>query len=72
MNSESFLAAVRTPSSQSEVEGIREFVSMETDRLKARGVSGTDKQRLASLDIVMATIEKQLDGEQVRYEYICP
>lgn len=64
LNSESFLAAVRTPSSQSEVEGIREFVSMETDRLKARGVSGTDKQRLASLDIVMATIEKQLDGEQ--------
>ena len=60
-----FWAAVRTPYSVSEVEGIREFVATETDRLKVHGVSGTDKQRLASLDAVMATIEKQLGGELV-------
>ena len=38
---------------------------METERLKARGVSGTDKQRLTSLDIVMTTIENQIDGNTV-------
>lgn len=47
------------------MEEIRSFVAMETDRLKARGVSGMDKQRLTSLDIVMTTIENQLDGKTV-------
>ena len=56
------MAAVQTPHSQKETEGLREFVARETERLKVRGVSGTDKQRLASLDAVMATIEKLLDG----------
>ena len=65
LNSESFLAAVRLPHSQTEVEGIRSFVAMEMDRLKVRGVSGTDQQRLASLDIVMTTIENQRDGDLV-------
>ena len=65
LNSESFLAALRTPLSPTEVERVQEFVAMETDRLKTRGVSGTDKQRLASLDVVMTTIEKQLEGEMV-------
>lgn len=75
LNSESFLAAVRTPHSQTEVEGLRDFVAMETDRLKARGVSGTDQQRLASLDVVMTTIENQLEGkpdDDVEEETECP
>ena len=66
LSTESFLAAVRTPHSQTEVEALQEFVTMETDRLKARGVSVTDKQRLTSLDVVMTTIENQLDGQPVR------
>lgn len=65
LNSESFLGAVRTPVSTNEVERLQEFVAVETDRLKTRGVSGTDKQRLASLDVVMTTIVKQLEGETV-------
>ena len=65
LNSESFLAAVRTPFSQTEVERVQEFVAMETDRLKTRGVSGTDQQRLASLEVVMTTLKKQLEGEAV-------
>ena len=65
LNSESFLAAVRNPVSTNEVERLQEFVAVETDRLKTRGVSGTDKQRLASLDVVMTTIVKQLEGETV-------
>ncbi|CAI8057495.1 Sorting nexin-13 [Geodia barretti] len=63
LNSESFLAAVRTPHSPAEVERLQEFVAVETERLKTRGVSGADQQRLASLDVVMTTIVKQLQGE---------
>ena len=66
LNSESFLAAVRTPHSPAEVERLQEFVAVETERLKTRGVSGADQQRLASLDVVMTTIVKQLQGETVR------
>ena len=65
LNSESFLAAIRTPYAQAEVERVQEFVAVESDRLKTRGVSGTDQQRLASLDVVMTTVEKQLQGEGV-------
>ena len=65
LNSETFMAAVRSCEQQRELEQVELAAAREVEGLKKRGVSDSDKQKLASLEVVMRIIKNQMDGRQV-------
>ena len=59
------MAAVRSCKHHSELEQVEAAAAREVEGLKKRGVSDCDKQKLACLEVVTATIKNQLDGQPV-------